>query len=167
MICQYFFIICKNLRAHWGRKRCELGKFAKVLKNLLNCIAYIHNNSVKAAIVRSPKDYPFSSYNDYLQLKGIATEDTVRLVFGCTQNFLDAYRHIHLTNDEFKDYMEDVDYEKINNYLNTLDLNSILSDNVKLKQLLQELTMQHKIPINKISELLNINRFKIYRILKN
>lgn len=134
---------------------------------LLNCIAYIHNNPVKACMVKSPKDYPFSSYNDYLYLKGIATEDTVRLVFGSTQNFLDTYNLIHLSNEEFKDYIEDIDYKKVYDYLSSLDIENILSDNLKLKQLLHQLTIQHKVPINKISELLHINRFKIYRILKN
>lgn len=134
---------------------------------LLNCMAYIHNNPVKAGIVNSPKDYSFSSYNDYLQLKGIANKDTIRLVFGSVQNFLDTYKLIHLSNNEFKDYIEDIDYKKVYNYLGTLDLKDILSDNVRLKHLLKELTTQYKVPINKICELLHINRFKIYRILKN
>lgn len=48
----------------------------------------------------------------------------------------------------------------------TLDIKNIAFDDLKLKQLIQELIKKHKIPINKISELLHISRFKIYRILK-
>lgn len=134
---------------------------------LLNCIAYIHNNPVKAGMVISPRDYPFSSYNDYLQLKGIASEDTIKLIFGSTQNFLETFKFIHLSNENFKDYVDDIDYEKVYAYLNSLDLQIFLSDNFKLKKLLIELTTQYKIPINKISELLQISRFKIYRLLKD
>lgn len=136
-------------------------------KYLLNCIAYIHNNPVKASIAPSPNAYPFSSYNDYLQLKEIATEDTIRLVFGSSKNFLETYKIIHLANETFKDYIDDIDYEKVYNYINSLDLRNFLSDNFKLKKLLTELTNQYQIPINKISELLHISRFKIYRILKS
>lgn len=133
---------------------------------LLNCIAYIHNNPVKASMVASPKDYPFSSYNDYLQLKGIATENTIRLVFGSTQDFLDTYKLIHLSNNEFKDFVEEIDYKKIYDYLNTFDIQYILSDNLKLKELVQNLIKNFKLPINTVCQLLNINRFKLYRILK-
>ena len=38
---------------------------------LLNCIIYIHNNPVKAKMVKSPNDYKYSSYNDYKDKKGI------------------------------------------------------------------------------------------------
>ena len=134
---------------------------------LFNCIAYIHNNPVKAGIVTFPRDYPFSSYNDYLQLKGIATKDTIKLIFGTSTNFLETYKMIHLSQENFKDFIEDIDYEQVYNYLNSLDLQIFLSDNFKLKELLIKLTNQYKIPINKISELLHISRFKIYRILKD
>ena len=36
-------------------------------KYLYNCIAYIHNNPVKAKIVKEPKDYVYSSYNSYIR----------------------------------------------------------------------------------------------------
>lgn len=33
---------------------------------LINCIKYIHQNPVKAEIVKNGEDYPFSSFNDYI-----------------------------------------------------------------------------------------------------
>lgn len=35
-------------------------------KSLIRCIRYIHNNPVKAKIVRSPGEYKYSTYNNYL-----------------------------------------------------------------------------------------------------
>ena len=32
---------------------------------ILSCIEYIHNNPIRAKIVRQPQDYPWSSYNFY------------------------------------------------------------------------------------------------------
>ncbi len=34
-------------------------------QSLIRCIRYIHNNPVKANIVKSPKEYKYSSYNEY------------------------------------------------------------------------------------------------------
>lgn len=35
-------------------------------KYLIRCIRYIHNNPVKARIVKSPQEYKYSTYNNYL-----------------------------------------------------------------------------------------------------
>lgn len=34
-------------------------------KYLFRCVAYIHNNPVKAGIVNNPKDYKYSNYNEF------------------------------------------------------------------------------------------------------
>ena len=35
--------------------------------HLLNVLEYMHNNPIKAGLVRAPEEYPFSSYNHYFQ----------------------------------------------------------------------------------------------------
>lgn len=35
-------------------------------QSLIRCIRYIHNNPVKAHIVKNPEEYKYSSYNEYL-----------------------------------------------------------------------------------------------------
>ena len=45
------------------RYRCES---IMTVEHLKNCIRYIHNNPVKAAICNKCGDYIYSSYNEYL-----------------------------------------------------------------------------------------------------
>jgi putative transposase len=48
----------------------QKGFYDEYIKNelhLLNVLEYMHNNPVKARLVMDPEEYPFSSYNHYLQ----------------------------------------------------------------------------------------------------
>lgn len=136
---------------------------------LLNCIAYIHNNPVKAGMVRKASDYKYSSYNNYINKTGIITNTILKLIFGTSTNYLEQYRVIHKEEYSFKDIVEDKrsakeiieEYEK--------------EKNIKIKEIKQsekytiELTKRLKeegLSINKISQIIEINRFKLARILK-
>ena len=52
------------------------------VEQLWNCIAYIHNNPVKAEIVEKPENYNFSSYKEYKCIQDLITEESIELVFG-------------------------------------------------------------------------------------
>lgn len=132
---------------------------------LLNCIAYIHNNPVKANIVDTPEKYKYSSYKDYINMQGIATQDTIKLVFGNTKDYLDIYKEIHKNSVEFKDYIKNIDYEEKYRYLKQMNTKDIILNKENLKKTIFELVIDQKIPINKVSELLEISRFKISRII--
>lgn len=136
---------------------------------LLNCIAYIHNNPVKAGMVRKASDYKYSSYNNYINKTGIITNTILKLIFGTSTNYLEQYKVIHKEEYSFKDIVEDKrsakeiieEYEK--------------EKNIKIKEIKQsekytiELTKRLKeegLSINKISQIIEINRFKLARILK-
>lgn len=131
---------------------------------LLNCIAYIHNNPVKAKIVDSVERYKYSSYKDYIYLQGIVTEETIEQIFGCIEDYIDTYKEIHKKSYDFKDCIEDIDYTDIYNNLKKMDINHIVSNKDKLKETVFKLIEEHKMPINKVSELLGISRFKVSRI---
>lgn len=57
---------------------------------MLEVIRYIHNNPVKAGIVRNPRDYKWSSYNDYITTNMMSklSVDKVLDLFG--ENTLDS-----------------------------------------------------------------------------
>ena len=57
---------------------------------LLAVIRYIHNNPVKAGIVKKPEQYKWSSYNSYLSLQEPGTKlvDTVLFCQSCQMNSL-------------------------------------------------------------------------------
>lgn len=77
---------------------------------LINCISYIHNNPVKAKMVRSPEQYKYSSYNDYINEKGIITSEKILLLFGKNRLDIDDFRKIHFKNISSYKY-EDYDKE--------------------------------------------------------
>ena len=137
-------------------------------KHLLNCIAYIHNNPVKANMVDSVEKYKYSSYRDYINMEGIVTKDTIKLIFGSTKDYLNIYREIHKNNIEFRDYIENIDYGRKYKYLKEkMKIKEIIADKERLKETVFKLVIKEKIPINNVSELLGISRFKISRIIHN
>ncbi|MBR3002175.1 MAG: transposase [Clostridia bacterium] len=56
-------------------------------KYIINCINYIHMNPVKANMVYSCKDYPYSSYNDYVNNTGICNNKTLYEICGLNYNY--------------------------------------------------------------------------------
>ena len=54
---------------------------------LINCINYIHMNPVKANMVKDCKDYPYSTYNDYLNNIGICKSKLMTEIFGANYNY--------------------------------------------------------------------------------
>ena len=134
-------------------------------KYLLNCIAYIHNNPVKANMVDSVEMYKYSSYKDYINLRGIVTKEDIKSIFGSTSGYLDTYKNMHKTNIEFKDYTKDIDYKEKYKHLIEADIKEIVSNKKKLEEMVFRLVIEQKMPINKASEILGISRFKISRII--
>lgn len=137
---------------------------------LLNCIAYIHNNPVKANIVSNLNDYLYSSYKDYINKTGIATEEVIKLVFDTSEDYIDTYIEIHKCKKIFKDLEKDyIDYELvIKKFIkkNNKSIEEILQNRGLLKELTQCLEEEAGLSIRKISEILNINRSRLRRLLK-
>lgn len=48
---------------------------------LLKCIKYIHLNPVKAKIVKTEKEYKYSSYQDFVDKKGYIDDFIIKLIF--------------------------------------------------------------------------------------
>lgn len=70
---------------------------------LLNCTAYIHQNPIKAHLVRNCEDYRYSSYHDYLTDTGIATKENKEILFYDSQNYLSQFIQIHQRKHLFLD----------------------------------------------------------------
>lgn len=102
-------------------------------KHLLNCLAYIHNNPVKANIVKNCSEYKYSSYNDYLLKKGIATDENIKLLFGSANNYIEEFQFIHNKNT----YFLDVDLDSQNILLE--ELKKIEKEkSIKIKKILEK-----------------------------
>lgn len=127
-------------------------------RQLFNCIAYIHYNPVKAKMVSKLEDYQFSSYMDYIEKKGIVTDEKLELVFGSPHNYLNLFHFIHYGIDDCLEIEELVDIPRYQN-LNKKDKFEILEKATELKRL--------KLSNRKIAEVLGVDRNRINKILKN
>ncbi len=113
-------------------------------KQLYNCIAYIHKNPLNAGMVKHLKDYKYSSYIEYIDKRDFITDNSVKLVFGNLNNYLDIFNEIHRINniEDIKDIVEEPKNPKtiLNDYLK--DKSKSL-DEIKLdKKLLGELLIK-------------------------
>ena len=60
------------------------------IKHLLNCINYIHLNPVKANMVNSCEEYPYSSYNSYVNSTGVCNNKILFELFGLYYDYTKA-----------------------------------------------------------------------------
>lgn len=144
--------------------------------HLITCIKYIHNNPIKAGICEKASDYKYSSYNEYKQSKGILLDwnfiekkfdefniKIENILNGYEDN--DTYRFIE--NDDFdeKEFFKEI---ILKNYMHDNNIDNI--DDIKeskrhLKNIVSMMYFKYNLKKQEISEILNVNRLKIYRII--
>ena len=61
------------------------------IKYLINCIKYIHDNPVKAKMVKKCEDYKYSSYNDYKNNTGVTQSKIMVDIFGNKCNYVQLF----------------------------------------------------------------------------
>lgn len=135
---------------------------------LLKCLHYIHMNPVAAGIVCNPKDYKFSTYNEYIS--GRMQIQDIEKILGKRNNYLSV---IHKDLDIEIEIM-DVDREEknleiaVNSYLKETNKNidQIKNDSQALKKFCKYIIFEKKYKQNQLSNLLNIDKSKIYYIMK-
>ena len=75
-------------------------------RQLYICLKYIHNNPVKAQIVKSMDKYRYSSYNEFLGQKYIITDKSLKLLFGSSTNFVNQFFLIHNNYPDEGNFLE-------------------------------------------------------------
>lgn len=118
-------------------------------KHLYNCIHYIHNNPVKAGIVKRQIDYKFSSASKLQITQKVKTHPYI--------TFIDV-------EEDVQKNME----KQIDTFLkqNNLNKQHLLKNRAKLKELLIILNVQNNISFRKIETALDISRETLRMILK-
>lgn len=140
-------------------------------RQLYNCLIYIHNNPVKAGIVKNPNDYKYSSYGEWITGKQIIDEQCAQLVYNEELKDIKKFKEMHLRNEisDIDDIEEYIDYKKIiEKYKIKEDdtLEKIVKREDYLNDIVRELRQKSNMSIRRISEILNINRPKVTKILK-
>jgi putative transposase len=152
---------------------------------LLSAVRYVHNNPVKAKIVDNPGDYPWSSYNRYINTmdNGLLIDRDEILSLFSSNTELAVRRFILLSqvdsNDSFIDYsVNDGKKDLIINNLSTaknyiedyLDNHGIRLDKIKNKSnnslrnsLIAYIKSNSNLLVRDIGNLLNLDRNMVSR----
>ena len=105
MISSLMLKLCTSYSKYINKKYKRVGhvvqdKFKAVLiennPQLMWASAYIHTNAVKDGLVKHPKDYKWSSYNDYAFDRNlpIVNKELILGIFGDKKNFIEQNSHV-------------------------------------------------------------------------
>lgn len=137
-------------------------------KYIFNCILYIHNNPVVAGICKSPSEYYYSGYKEYIGKSEIINNKIMKNILGdityqekekthvCEKiNYLDAYIDADaICSQILKSFMN----------INNLTFQNILKDDSILTKLLVELIIKNHLSYSCVEKNLLINRKKIAKL---
>lgn len=135
------------------------------INHLQNCVRYIHENPVKANMVKKCKEYIYSSYNDYINNK--IDKKVIDDVYGCTSTYLNEiagiyedYNFIEINNEFGERKLEDFEtvckeYEKIN-----------FKEEKNVYKYSKELKKRTNATNSEIIKFLGVNRSTYYNIMK-
>ena len=144
-------------------------------KYLQNVIRYVHNNPVKAKIVDKPKDYKWTSYNEYTKTNKIISSSQKDFIISC-YNGLNKFINFHTEadNSEYLDTKEDLEefrYELaqriISNYFNRNginEINEILKHPYHIEEIIKSLLDKTNLSHRQIAKLLNVSNNMVSNI---
>ena len=139
---------------------------------LTKCIKYVHMNPVKAGIVGLEKDYKYSSYNDYINKKGIITEEIIQKIFNSKYNYLKEFLKIEYDEKLFKELeKEEITEEKLQEEIDKfikkeeITLRELQEDKRLIKKLYN--SMELKPTKTKLAENIGISRIRLSKILND
>ncbi len=115
-------------------------------------------------------NYEYSSYSEWLGKKEIIDSQCAKLIYGVDE-YLEVFLKQHLNKKivDINDIDEEINFaEVISEYLHNENISiEMLNNNEEyLKEVIKELKKNSNISARKLSEILNINRPKITKILK-
>ena len=147
---------------------------------LLSAIRYVHNNPEKAGIANK-EEYPWSSYQFYISPDGKLPEIIDILKYFSREPDVAITQFKSFSNQFEKRKFLDIKERKIinqnniilfveeflkNNNMKKTDLHNNIY-NKQIVDLIVELSTRFDLPIRKISEITNINREKVRKMLKS
>ena len=132
--------------------------------HLYSCINYVHNNPVKAKIVKRPELYKFSSYLNYLSDDYILKSKIFIILNISLQDFKEIF--INSIDSDFYSFREKAPEKIIEEYLKEKNIQSfkdIITKKEK-KELILLLKEKSNLKYDEIAKMLGISRTSIYRL---
>ncbi len=140
-------------------------------KQLYTCLNYIHNNPVKAKMVKNMYEYKYSSYIEFLGEKEIITPMSIKLLFDETNNYMDKFRLIHNSIPD-TEFFIDIKDKKIIDFINEFETNNnIQKHNLKnnpklLKKFIIQAREETDVKIVELAQLIGISKSSVGNIIK-
>lgn len=144
--------------------------------HLLQVIRYVHNNPVKAGMIKDPERYPWSSFREYIKgTSYIASPAQMDLVMAFFAGNSKLFRQFHLGEDrgEFLDIREDVAHNRaqaaqaiIEGFCRVkgiTDSKEISERAAYLEELIAELLQETKLSHRQIAKLLAISNSAVHK----
>ena len=136
---------------------------------LHNCIKYIHNNPIKANILKDVGKYEYSSYHIYKNK--LLEKELYEDIFNNEDEYYDIINSKNSNECNFIDepYTIAETKEWIENYVHLIgypSLESIVGNDVALLNLVINMKNECGIKNKEISQILNIDKSKLSRLLK-
>lgn len=144
---------------------------------LLHVIRYIHNNPVKAGMVKHPRDYRWSSYQEFFtRSAGIINAEQKKFIMVFFRDNFARFEEFHLELDyhEYLDIQEDIQYNRhqaaqriITNYCHAKDISDekqVLANGENLKELVKELLIGTKLSHRQIAKILGISNNIVHKV---
>ena len=140
-------------------------------RQLYRTLAYIHLNPVNAKICRYPELYLYSSYNEFIEKRGIIFKlETFQLLNLIQDDYIDFFKFIHYMKiddiGEDKEYNRRIIDEIIQEYINENEIKDIIFESDKVKKMLIKLKCQ-RISISDVAKFLNISVRRLKEIISD
>ena len=144
---------------------------------LLNVIRYVHNNPIKAKLVKELHSYKWSSFNDYIETNITISGNQKEFVIGC-YNSIDKFIEFHKETDnneyldtleEIEEYRMDIAQKIISKYFRDNGINEIIEivkNPFHIEQLVKLLLNNSRLSQRQIAKLLCISHVWVCEINK-
>lgn len=140
-------------------------------KYLLHCISYIHNNPVKANIVKKCEDYKYSSYNDFIRKNNFVSDKVLEVVFGTKKINIEEFVNLHNNQSYYfadyqnniKENMQEIILDFENRYKQKWG--DLIKNKMMLEKIIPEIKERIKISNYELARYLKIHRHSVERIL--
>jgi len=145
-------------------------------KYLMQVIRYIHNNPVKARMVKLPENYNWSSYNDYINENSKIKSQQKEFILGYFSNNIEQFAEFHKQKDslEYLEIKEDIERERfeqgqeiISEYFKNkglIDAKQVLKNQVYLEEIIQKLLKGSRLSHRQIANLIGISNNIVHKV---
>lgn len=141
-------------------------------RHLYSCLKYIHSNPIKASICKEAYEYPYSSYNEFIQNRYIITDKSIRILFGNSENYISYFNDIH--HKTYED-LEIVDIKELNIYdfikkfeiENKIKIQDLKKNKKLLKKVIKDARKATDVTLKELAEILGISKSTVGNYAKN